>query len=128
MSRFSDFLARQLKEQNVSAKDLAARMKLHESVLSGILSGHRKSFNISTAVKLCRGISTDPNTRTAALTAIFSDHGFSDHAVISKARDNASTPPLIDKGLANLTRLIQRGTLSKKAVASLTSLIQELSK
>lgn len=73
MSNLGNFLAAQIEKDGGTSRDMAARLGLDPSQLSGFVSGNRPSCNTSTLAKMVEGISDDPTVRCKLLEAYFRD-------------------------------------------------------
>jgi DNA-binding Xre family transcriptional regulator len=110
-----------LKRQSISARELAKRMDVHESQMSLILSGKRRSLETSTLAKLCRGISTDVRIQSELIRAALADHNIK---VDPEFKSKAAKLPIRAQQI--MEKLIS-GQISEANMKLLSDLIERLS-
>lgn len=79
MTHLGTFLSNLMQEDNIDAKTLAERMDIHETVLSRLITGKRRSCNDRTKRKIVLGCSPRPIKQAHCLAAYLLDQTFPPH-------------------------------------------------
>lgn len=80
MSALGNFVTKQIEVQGITAKDLAARMKMKPGQLSRLINKPHAGCNRSTLEKMLIGISKEKGVRAELLAAYLSDQRVGDSA------------------------------------------------
>lgn len=76
MTNLGQFLQNLIEEEGIDAKTLAERMDIHETVLSRLITGKRKSCNEKTKHKIVLGCSRRTIKQAHCLAAYLQDQTF----------------------------------------------------
>lgn len=120
-SHLAKFLKKQIKLQKTTARGIAVRMELHESQISLVLSGKRKSIETSTLAKMVRGISPSQTVQSDLIRAALADHNITIDA------DFKSTAAKLPSNAQKLVKTLMAGRVSEGNLRLLIELAEKLS-
>jgi hypothetical protein len=120
MSQLSRFIRAELKRQKITAREFSMRAGLHESQISLVISGKRKSVETGTLAKMVRGISSDPTVQSGLIRAALADHNI---ALDPQFKSKVSTLP---ETTQRLLKKLMSGKISASNLRLLSDLADKL--